>query len=51
MNGIEVVVDPGFQILGSVKLHIGDSWGKMKTFALGHFYGDTGHSENWRPKL
>ena len=30
-----------FEILGSVKLHIGDSWGKMKTFALGHFHGET----------
>ena len=30
-----------FKILGSVKLHIGDSWGKMKTFVLGHFQGDT----------
>ena len=29
------------KILGSVKLHIGDSWGKMKTFVLGHFHGDT----------
>ena len=29
------------KILGSVKLHIGDSWGRMKTFALGHFYGET----------
>ena len=29
------------KILGSVKLHIGDSWGKMKTFALGHFHGET----------
>ena len=29
------------KILGSVKLHIGDSWGKMKTFALGQFYGET----------
>ena len=29
------------EILGSVKLHIGDSWGKMKTFALGHFHGET----------
>ena len=32
---------PFYQILGSVKLHIGDSWGKMKIFALGHFYGET----------
>ena len=30
-----------WRILGSVKLHIGDSWGKMKTFVLGHFHGDT----------
>ena len=30
-----------FEILGSVKLHIGDSWGKMKTLALGHFHGET----------
>ena len=29
------------KILGSVKLHIGDSWGIMKTFALGHFHGET----------
>ena len=29
------------KILGSVKLHIGDSWGKMKSFALGHFHGET----------
>ena len=28
-------------ILGSVKLHIGDSWGKMQNFALGHFQGET----------
>ena len=29
------------KILGSVKLHIGDSWSKMKTFALGHIHGET----------
>ena len=29
------------KILGCVKLHIGDLWGKMKTFALGHFHGET----------
>ena len=29
------------EILGSVKLHIGDSWGKMKTFSQGQFHGET----------
>ena len=35
------------QILGSVKLHIGDSWGKMKTFALGNFHGETQTLGGW----
>ena len=30
------------KILGSVKLHIGDSWGKMKTLALLYYW-----SSNW----
>ena len=29
------------KMLGSVKLHTGDSWGKIKTYSLGHFHGET----------
>ena len=39
------------KILRSVELHIGDSWGKMKTFALGHFHGETPNLRgvgNWK---
>ena len=38
---IYIYVKISRRILGSVKLHIGDSWGKMKSFALGHFHRET----------